>query len=70
VFEAQRNAQNEIIDYVGRTLDYRELLPVAAVSYKAFGKSTLQLGVMASSITEAGSELNLRSGFLSYFIQF
>lgn len=70
VFEAQRNAQNEIVDYVGRTLDYRELLPVAAVSYKAFGKSTLQLGIMASTINEAGSELNLRSGFLSYFIQF
>lgn len=69
-FEAVRNAQNEIIDYSGSAIDYSELLPVAAVSYKAFGKSTLQLGIMASAINQGGTELNLRSGFLAYFIQF
>lgn len=70
VFDAIRNAQNEIIDFTGRTLNYRELLPVAAISYKAFGKSTLQLGIVASAINQSGAELNLRSGFLAYFIQF
>lgn len=70
VFDAVRNAQNEIIDFNGRTLDYSELLPVVAVSYKAFGKSTLQLGLMASNISESGNNMNIRSGFLAYFIQF
>lgn len=69
-FEAVRNAQNEIVDYNGRALDYREMLPVAALSYKAFGKSTLQLGMMASNISDTGNRLNIRSGFLAYFIQF
>lgn len=69
-FDAVRNAQNEIIDYTGRNLDYSELLPVVAVSYKAFGKTTLQLGLMASTIADTGNSLNIRSGFLAYFIQF
>jgi hypothetical protein len=69
-FDAVRNAENEIIDFNGRALDYRETLPVAALSYKAFGKSTLQLGMMASDIAASGNRLHIRSGFLAYFIQF
>jgi uncharacterized protein YhjY with autotransporter beta-barrel domain len=68
--DAQRNAQNEIVNYVGRDVDYSELLPAFSLSYKAFGKSTLQLGFISSSITDAGSFFNIRSGFLAYFIQF
>ena len=70
VFDAERNAQNEIVNFVGRDMDYSELLPAFSLSYKAFGKSTLQLGFISSSISDAGSFFNIRSGFLAYFIQF
>ncbi len=70
VFDAQRNAQNEIVDFNGQNVDYTELLPAFSVSYQAFGKSTLQLGLITSNITDAGSVMNIRSGFLAYFIQF
>jgi hypothetical protein len=50
--------------------DYVETLPVLSVSYKVFGKSTLQAGLLLSNVREAGIQMNIRSGFLAYFIQF
>jgi hypothetical protein len=69
-FHAQRNAQNEIIDFTEVNFDYTETLPVASVSYKVFGKSTLQAGLLLSNVMQAGTDRSIRSGFLAYFIQF
>ena len=69
-FNAERNAQNEIVFYNEVKYDYVETLPVLSVSYKVFGKSTLQAGMLLSNVREAGIQMNIRSGFLAYFIQF
>jgi hypothetical protein len=69
-FNALRNAQNEIIDFTEVNYDYTETLPVLSVSYKVFGKSTLQAGILLSNVQQAGIDRSIRSGFLAYFIQF
>lgn len=69
-FNAERNAQNEIVFYNEVKYDYVETLPVLSVSYNVFGKSTLQAGMLLSNVREAGIQMNIRSGFLAYFIQF
>lgn len=69
-FNAVRNAQNEIIDFTEVNYDYTETLPVVSVSYKVFGKSTLQAGMLMSNVARAGQDRSIRSGFLAYFIQF
>jgi hypothetical protein len=69
-FSALRNAQNEIVDFNEVNYDYTETLPVVSVSYKVFGKSTLQAGLLLSNVSNSGQDRNIRSGFLAYFIQF
>ena len=70
-FQSVRDAQNQVVDFTGGEVNYREWLPVASLTYQPFDKTQLVAGWMANrTSSEAVAGPSLSSAFVAYIQSF
>jgi hypothetical protein len=70
-YRSVRDAQNQVVDFAGGEVNYREVLPVASLTYKPFDKTQLVAGWMANrTSTDAVAGPSLSSAFVAYIQSF
>ena len=70
-FQSVRDAQNQVVDFTGGEVNYREWLPVASLTYQPFEKTQLVAGWMANARAQNGTAgPRLSSAFVAYIQSF